>query len=70
MITDAMLRCCNINDVSSPMALQPAGLLRAVPEIILGGAGTFLSCGGGVLLTMCPRGGGVAGNLSWGSRHI
>ena len=46
--------------------------LRAVPEIIPGGAAnTFLSGGGeGVLLTMCPRGGGWRGNLSWGSRHI
>ena len=26
--------------------------------------------GEGVLLTMCPRGGGWRGNLSWGSRHI
>ena len=37
-------------------------LLRAVPEIILrgGATGTFWSCGGeGVLLTRCPRGGGV-----------
>ena len=49
-------------------------ILRAVPEIILRvgwAAGTFLSCEGeGVLLTMCPRGGGLGGNLSWGSRHI
>ena len=45
--------------------------LRAVPEIILGGhKHVFVRWGEGVLLTMCPRGGGWRGNLSWGSRHI
>ena len=45
-------------------------MLRAVPEIIGGGGGHrhfFVLWGEGVLLTMCPRGGG---NLSWGSRLI
>ena len=33
--------------------------VRAVPEIILGGAQTLFCPGGeGVLLTVCPRGGG------------
>ena len=48
-------------------------VLRAVPEITLWGVGRrhiFVLWGGGVLLTMCPRGGGVRGKLSWGSRHI
>ena len=30
----------------------------------------FVRWGEGVLLTVCPRGGGWKGNLSWGSRHI
>ena len=30
----------------------------------------FVQSGEGVLLTMCLRGGGWRGNLSWGSRHI
>ena len=45
--------------------------VRAVPEIILGGgggAGTFLSCGGGVFVDNVSEGWGS--NLSWGSRHI
>ena len=42
-------------------------VLRAVPEIILGGTGTFLSCGGRVF---CQRVRGVGGNLTWGSRCI
>ena len=34
-------------------------MLRAVPEIILGGEDTFFVLWGeGVLLTVCPRGGG------------
>ena len=66
-----------------PSVLRPYGSLvlrpidptavsyRAVPEIILGGAGTFFVLWGeGVLFTTCPRGRGVGGNLSWGSRHI
>ena len=48
-------------------------LLRAIPEIILGGGWaadtSFVLWGEGVLLTVCPRGGGGS-NLSWGSRHI
>ena len=68
--------------ISGVSAVQPgvyelflSSYIRAVPEIILGGGGGWV--GGlqahfcpveeGVLLTMCPRGGG---NLSWGSRHI
>ena len=45
--------------------------VRAVPEIILGGRKHFFVLWvEGVLLTMCPRGGGWGGNLSWGSRCI
>ena len=45
--------------------------LRACPEIILGGAQTlFCPVGGGCFVTMCPRGRGWGGNLSWGSRCI
>ena len=60
--------------ISTVLKLELLLILRAVPEIILRGgwaADTFLSCGGeGVLLTVCPRGGEVGSNLSWGSRHI
>ena len=47
-------------------------LLRAVPEIILGGgpAGTFCPVGGGCFVDNVSEGWGVEGNLSWGSRHI
>ena len=54
--------------------IKCAADIRAVPEIILGGVDHkhfFVLWVEGVLLTMCPRGGGGwGGNLSWGSRCI
>ena len=44
---------------------------RAVSEIILGGhRHFFVLWGEGVVLTVCLRGGGVGGNLSWGGQGI
>ena len=58
--------------MAAPMAFAWEGIFRAVPEIILGGGRRhfFVLWGEGVLLTVCPRGGTVGSNLSWGSRHI
>ena len=66
-LTTFLITITFYNQASPPWFLH----IRAVPEIILTGVGRrhfFVLWVESVLLTMCPRGGGV--NLSWGSRHI
>ena len=48
------------------------GLFQKLSSLVGGPQALFCPVGGGkgVLLTICPRGGRVGGNLSWRSRHI
>ena len=48
----------------------PLNMLGLFQKLSSGGAHFFVLWVEGVLLTMCPRGGGWGGNLSWGSRCI